>query len=334
MSVQTDERYAWRLLAAEDALEPDIPICDPHHHLWLYPDSRFLVDEFLAEVSGGHRLLKTVFVECLMFHREDGPLELRPVGETEYVDRITAATQSSDCKVAAGIVGLADLRLGAAVQPVLEAHMAASSRFRGIRFGTAWDASDKVHNAHTKPHAGLLAEPRFREGLACVQSLGLSYDAWMYFPQLPELVDLAQAMPGLSIVLDHTGGPIGIGPYAGQRNEVFAIWRRHMSALAECPNVCVKLGGMAMTMAGFGWHKRAVPPSSEDLAASMRPYFLACIELFGVARCLFESNFPMDRVACSYTVLWNAYKRVVASFSRSEKCALLHDNAVHVYRLS
>jgi L-fuconolactonase len=328
------EREAWLALGREQALEPDLPLCDPHHHLWIYPDSRFLVEEYLAGTQGGHRFASSVYVECLMFYREHGPEALRPVGETEYVDRITAATQQGATRVAAGIVGFADLRLGAAVQEVLDAHLQASPRFRGVRFASAWDASDKLHNAHTRPVAGLLGEARFREGLGCVQRAGLSFDAWMYFPQLPELTALARAFPELTIVLDHIGGPVGIGPYAGQREQTFATWRAHMRELASCPNVHIKLGGMTMTMAGFAWHKRATPPSSLQLAESMAPWFNACIELFGPARCMFESNFPVDRVSCNYTVLWNAFKRVAAAHTPAERRALLHDNAARVYRLS
>ena len=330
----TADRSAWLASGAEAALDPDLPICDPHHHLWSYPDSRYLTQECLADFGGGHRVRSSVFIECLMFYREHGPAHLRPLGETEYVERITAATQHTPTRVAAGIIGYADLRLGGAVREVLEAHLAASTRFRGIRFATAWDASDKVHNAHTRPVQGLLADPAVREGLQCLESLGLRFDAWLYFPQIPELADLAGAFPGLPIVLDHVGGPIGIGPYAGQRDEVFRQWQRHMQRLATFPNIRVKLGGLAMTMAGFGWHKRPAPPSSLELAQAMEPYFRTCIELFGVERCMFESNFPVDGVACSYTVLWNAFKRVAQPFSPGERRALFHDNAVRVYGLA
>jgi predicted TIM-barrel fold metal-dependent hydrolase len=326
-------REEWLALGAEPPLEPELPICDPHHHLWIYPESRYLVEDFLADARGGHRILCTVHVECLMFYRDATPEALRPVGETAHIDHITASTQERDTRVAAGIVGFADLRLGEAVAPVLEAHATASTRFRGVRFGTAWDPSERIHSAHTKPAPGLLLDPVFRAGLRCVERQGLVFDAWMYFPQLPELVELARALPGLGIVLDHAGGPIGIGSYADRREEVFATWQSHMRALASCPNVLVKLGGLTMSMAGFGWHKRAVPPSSLELATAMRPYFMTCIELFGVERCMFESNFPMDRVSCSYTVLWNAFKRVAGAFSAAERRALFHDNAVRAYRL-
>ena len=328
-----DDRNGWLALGAEPALDPDLPICDPHHHLWIYPDSSYLVEDFMADARSGHRIASTVHVECAMFYRNDGPSELRPVGETERVHQLTAPAQATATRVAAGIVGLADLRLGTAVAPVLQAHRAASPRFRGVRFGTAWDGSGKLHASHTKPSGRLMYEPAFRAGLACVAEADLVFDAWMYFPQLPELADMARDLPALRIVLDHCGGPIGIGPYAGKRDEVFSTWHTHMRTLAERPNVMVKLGGLTMSMAGYGWHKLPAPPSSAVLAEAMRPWFLACIELFGVERCMFESNFPMDRVSCSYTVLWNAFKRVTGDFSAAERRALFHDNAARAYAL-
>jgi predicted TIM-barrel fold metal-dependent hydrolase len=328
-----DDRTAWLALGAETALDPELAICDPHHHLWIYPDSRYLLDDFMADVRGGHRIASTVHVECAMFYRDDGPAPLRPVGETAHVHAITASTQGTDTRVAAGIVALADLRLGADVEPVLQAHRAASPRLRGVRFGTAWDGSGKLHASHTRPSERLMYEPAFRTALGCVAAADLVFDAWMYFPQLPELADMARDLPALRIVLDHCGGPIGIGPYAGRRDEVFSTWREHMRALAGQPNVMVKLGGLTMSMAGYGWHKRATPPSSTMLAEAMRPWILTCIELFGVERCMFESNFPMDRVSCSYTVLWNAFKRVAGDFSAGERRALFHDNAVRAYAL-
>ena len=333
------DRSTWLELTREAVLEPELPICDSHHHLWDYPDNRYLVDEFLQDISGnvggGHKVVSSVFVECLQFYRTVGPLELRPVGETEFVDSVVGAYPAPGGKVnvAAGIVGFADLALGAAVQPVLEAHAAASKRFRGVRHASAWDASEQVHNAHTKPVWDLLQTAGFRQGLDCVQSLGLSFDAWLFHPQIPQLTELAQALPDLPIALNHMAGPLGIGPYAGQREEVFNAWRRDMAELARCENVCVKLGGRTLTSAGFGWHKRATPPGSAELAGAMAPYFRACIELFGAGRCMFESDFPVDKASCSYTVLWNAFKRLTAKYSASERSALFHDTAMRFYRL-
>jgi predicted TIM-barrel fold metal-dependent hydrolase len=278
---------------------------------------------------------KTVFVECRQFYRSEGPAELRPVGETEFVEAIAGPvnTRTGVTDVAAGIVGFADLTLGLEVQPVLEAHLEASGRFRGVRHASAWDASDRVYNAHTNPPRHLLENPRFRAGLACLERSGLSFDAWLYHPQIPELADLAQAHAGLTIILNHMAGPLGIGPYAEYRDGVFACWKKNMAALARCANVFVKLGGRCLTMAGFGWHKRKRPPDSAELAEAIGPYYRTCIEYFGSERCMFESNFPVDRASCSYTVLWNAFKRLSADYSVSERAALFHATASRVYRL-
>ena len=319
----------------EEIIEPDLRICDPHHHLWDYPDSRYLVDEFLVDVTGGHKVTSTVYVECRHGWRKNGPMAMQPVGETEYVEGLTTEirTDAPATRVAAGIVGFADLALGAAVTPVLAAHCEASERFRGIRHMSAWDASERVHNAQTNPPEDLLRSPDFRKGFACMSELGLSFDAWVYHPQIPEVSYLARAFPDSTIVLNHVGGPLGIGPYANQRDEVFGVWRSHIIELAKCPNVCVKLGGLTMSSSGFGWHKLETPPDSRELAKAMAPYYETCIELFGPQRCMFESNFPVDRVSCSYTVLWNAFKRIGQKYSVPERAALFHDTAVRVYKL-
>jgi L-fuconolactonase len=319
----------------EDAIEPDLPICDPHHHLWDYPDSRYLVDEFLDDLTGGHLVTGTVYVECRHRWRKDGPEAMRPIGETVYVERLIAdrQTDTGTTRVAAGIVGFADLALGAAVRPVLLAHLAASDRFRGVRHMSAWDASERIHNAQTNPPQDLLQSSRFREGFACLSELGLSFDAWVYHPQIPEVTVLARAFPDTTIVLDHVGGLLGIGPYANRHEEVFSCWQSHLAELARCPNVFVKLGGLTMSLSGFGWHKRKSPPNSSELAKTMGPYYQACIELFGPQRCMFESNFPIDRVSCSYTVLWNAFKRLTRDYADAERAALFHDTAAKVYRL-
>ena len=338
------ERDDWLALTREQVIEPGLPICDPHHHLWNHPGSRYLVEEFLADIDGGkagaacagHRVTSTVFVECLQFYRPDGPEEMKPVGETEFIDGVAGDYETSNgtVDVAAAIVGFADLTLGREVQAVLEAHLAASKRFCGIRYATAWDASERIHNAHTQPRPGLMQDAKFRAGLACLEPLGLSFDAWLYHPQLAELVELAQDFPGLTIVLDHMAGPLGIGPYAEKREAVFDAWRHALEPLARCANVNIKLGGRSLTMAGFGWHRREAPPGSSELAEAFGPYYRACIDLFGAERCMFESNFPVDRASCSYTVLWNAFKKLSANYSPQQRAALFHDTASRVYRLN
>lgn len=332
---------SWLEQVDEAALEPELPIVDPHHHLWDYPASRYLVGELLADTGSGHDVVATVFVECTSMYRTSGPEALRPVGETEFVQRLAAEHERTGAgrrpgatRVAAGIVGFADLLLGARVREVLEAHLGASpGRFRGIRHAAGWHASEDIRNAHSNPPEGLLGLPAFRQGFAELRPLGLSFDAWLYHTQLGELTALARAFPDVTIVLDHFGGPLGVGPYAGKADEVFQAWRRSIDELATCPNVFAKLGGINMALNGFGWHKRERPPTSEELALATRRYYLHTIERFGVERCMFESNFPMDRLSCSYAILWNAFKRIVAGCSAEEKRALLHDTAARVYRL-
>jgi L-fuconolactonase len=321
----------WLERTTEAALEPELPICDPHHHLWEFPTSVYLVDELLGDLGGGHNIVKTVYVECDQNYRFDGPEQLFPVGETEFVERVTAGCKQPD--IAAGIVGFADLTLGDSVCEVLQAHMASSDRFRGIRHASAWHESDKIRNSHTRPTQDLLQDPHFLAGFSQLQPLALSFDAWLYFYQIPQLTALAQQFPDTRIVLNHIGGPIGIGPYADQREEVFGRWRSSIIELSACENVYVKLGGMTMTVSGFGWHKLEAPPGSEQLAKAMAPYFQTCIEYFGAQRCMFESNFPVDRASCSYTVLWNAFKRISQEYSAAERAALLHDSACCFYKI-
>ncbi len=327
----TSNREAWLEQVAEEPLQPTRRICDPHHHLWDHPQNRYLAEELIADMSGLN-VVSTVFIECTSEYRTDGPEALKPVGETEFVERV--AESNSDTGICAGIVGLADFTLGDAVKPVLEAHLAASpNRFRGIRHATGWDASDEVRNSHTNPPGRLMSDSAFRDGFACLSEYGLSFDAWLYHPQIAELTNLARAFPDTTIILDHFGGPLGIGPYEGKRNEVFSAWREDIRGLAECPNVVAKLGGLAMPINGFRWHKQPKPPTSAELAEATSAFYLHTIEQFGPDRCMFESNFPVDRQSCSYTVLWNSFERIASSFSDAEKGSLFHDTAARVYRL-
>jgi predicted TIM-barrel fold metal-dependent hydrolase len=325
----------WLELTREDPIDPERPIIDPHHHLWDYPTSRYLLEDILADTGGGHNVRQTVFVECLSKYRTEGPPEMRPVGETEFVAAIACASGAhGPTRIAAGIVGFADLTLGEAVAPVLAAHIQAGvQRFKGIRHAAAWHADAAIANAHTHPVQGLLADAAFRRGFAQLHRHGLSFDAWIYHPQLKELADLARAFPQTQIVLDHVGTPLGLGPYAGKRAAVFQDWKKDIPEVAACKNVAVKLGGLAMKVCGFDWHKAQKPPTSQMLAATMAPYVEYCLEQFGVRRCMFESNFPVDKVSSGYTVLWNAFKRIARSLSDEEQAALFHDTAARVYRL-
>ena len=334
----------WLDRTKEATLDPELPICDPHHHLWDLPkvvhpsERRYLLDDLLADTSSGHNVVSTVYIECRAMYRADGPKELRPIGETEFANGAAAMSASGrygPTRVAAGIVGHADLTLGDAVEPVLEAHLAAGGgRFRGIRYSVSWDASDQVRNAFTNPPEGLYGDAQFRRGFAQLAPLGLSFEGWLYHPQIGDLTDLARAFPDTTIVLDHFGGPLGIGPYAGRRAEILEQWRKDIAELALCPNVVAKLGGINMAINGFGWHERDRPPTSHLLSEVTAPYYEHCIEHFGVARCMFESNFPVDKISCSYNTLWNSFKRLTADFSAAEKASLFHDTAARVYRLA
>ena len=327
---------SWLALTEEEPIDPGIPICDPHHHFWDRPDDRYLLNQLMGDTRSGHRVVQTVFVECRSMYRQAGPTELRPVGETEFVQGLAAQSASGlygPTAAAAGIVGYADFSLGSAVTPVLEAHaVAGHNRFRGIRCTMAWDASPEITTARANA-SGIMADPKFREGLGCLEQLGLSFDAIVYHPQLPDLAQLARALPGLSIILNHVGRPLGIGPYAGKRDEAFADWQRGIDAVAECPNVVVKVGGLGNPISGFDWHQRPFPPGSREVAAAAAPYYLYCIEKFGPERCMFESNFPVDKQSYSYVVCWNVFKRLTRDFSPDEQAALFHDTAARTYRL-
>jgi L-fuconolactonase len=328
---------AWLALVQEAALEPDLPIVDPHHHLWDHPGSRYLLDELLADTGSGHNIVATVFMECAAMYRADGPVRLRPVGETEFVNGIAAMSASGiygRTRACAGIVGFADLTLGEEVAEVLEAHQAAApDRFRGIRHAAGWDKDDRVRRSHTNPREGMLLDPVFRRGYAQLGRYGMSFDSWLYHPQIPELTDLARAFPDIPVIFDHFGGPLGIGPYEGKRDEIFVRWKKDVAELARCPNVHAKLGGINMAVNGYGWHKLDKPPTSADLTAATRDWYLHMIDVFGPERCMFESNFPVDKLSCSYGVLWNSFKQIAADFTPGEKTALFSGTASRVYRL-
>ena len=331
----------WLALVQEDALEPELPICDPHHHFWDRRDvmvqPRYLLDELLTDLSGGHRVVSTVYVECGAMYRRAGDEHTRVLGETEFVNGLAAMSASGlygETRVAAAIVGTAALDEGDGVAATLDAQLEASpARFRGIRHVVAWDGSPELPVARAAPPPGLMTSDGFRAGFRHLAPRGLTFDLWCYHPQLAEAVDLARAFPDQTVILDHFGGPLGVGPYAGRADEVFDAWRGRIAELAQCPNVVAKLGGINMEVNGFDWHGRSRPPYSRELMEATRRYYEATIEQFGVERCMFESNFPVDKVSCSYTVLWNSFKRLVAHYSEDEKRALFHDTAARTYRI-
>jgi predicted TIM-barrel fold metal-dependent hydrolase len=342
----------------EAILEPELPIIDPHHHLWdrragntgedLPPPKhgfeamlrmvpRYLFDELLADMTRGHNVIGTVYMECGAFYRADAEPAFKPVGEVEFVNGVAAMSASGlygGVRACAGIVGHADLTLGARAREVLEAEIAAGNgRFKGIRHACASDPDPAVLGplAHRAP--GLYLSPTFREGFAQLAPLDLSFDAWMLEPQLDDLIDLARAFPETSIVLDHVGTPLGIGAYAGRRQERFVLWTDSILALAALPNVSVKLGGLAMVFPGFDSYMTDPVAPSTQLAAEWKPYIDTCIQAFGPKRCMFESNFPVDIGTCPYDVLWNAFKVLAQGYSAEEKADLFAGAARRVYRL-
>lgn len=339
----------------EAILEPELPIVDPHHHLWdrrnyatpqvpdhpfmtaIEPAKRYLLDELMADTGSGHNVIATVFVECGAFYRADGPMEMRVVGETEFVNGVAAMSASGmygPFRACAGIVSRADLLLGDGVKAVLEAHVqAGGGRFRGIRNSASYDADPDVLGPLNRVEAGLYRRDDFRAGFRHLAPLGLSFDAWLLEPQLPDVIDLARAFPDTTIVLDHVGTPLGRGAYTGKLGERFAGWKANIQELAKSPNVVVKLGGLAMAFCNFPSFLAEPRAPSEQLAKEWGPYIETCIEAFGADRCMFESNFPVDMGSCSYPVLWNAFKRIAAGASADEKTALFSGTAKRVYRL-
>jgi predicted TIM-barrel fold metal-dependent hydrolase len=332
-----DPREDWLAQRKEVIIDPARPIVDPHHHLWDRGGQRYMLEEMVADIASGHNIVATVYVDCRSMYRAGGPEAFRPVGEVEFANGVAAMSASGGygpAAICAGIVSHVNLLLGDGARPVLEAEIAAGQgRFRGIRHSSAWDAEPEVAGMYATRPKGLLLDSTFREGFACLAPLGLSFDAWLFHPQIGELIDLARAFPSTRIVLDHCGGPVGIGRFAGKREETFSSWKALIGEIAKCSNVSVKLGGLAMCLLGYDFHLRETPPSSEDVAAAWRPYIETCIDAFGPDRSMFESNFPPDKGQCSYQVIFNAFKRIAAQYSEAEKTALFSKTATDFYRL-
>jgi L-fuconolactonase len=328
---------SWLDLHVEDVIDPTLPIIDAHHHLWIERGVPYLLQEMAADARDGHRITSTVAVQAHYRYHDDVPPHLAPVGETEAFAEISAAAraQGHPTDIAAAIVAFADLTLGEAAAGVIEAHQrVAHGALRGVRHSVSRDEHFPDGIVIRPAPAGLLADPAYRAGLEAVAAAGLSYDAMLYHSQIPELTRMARALPDLPVVLDHIGCILGIGPYAGLEHETFAAWRSAMTELATCPNVTVKIGGFGMIITGARWHERATPPSSQELAGAWRPYVETCIDLFGADRCMFESNFPVDKAMYSYRTLWNAFKRLTAGASEGERAALFAGTAARTYRIA
>ena len=328
---------AWLSQTSEPVLQVEQKIIDPHHHLWdrRSPGSyreeppthaRYIADDLMQDIlESGHRVIDTVFVECLAMYQENRG-ELASLGEIEFVQGVAATAASGlygpGTRCCGAIIGFADLT-GPEVGRHLDAMMRASRNFRGIRHAHGWHASPEIPPSHhpTRRIEHLLADEAFRRGFAELVDRELVFDCWGYHFQLEEVAELARAFPQASIVVDHIGGPIARGPYAGLREtRVFEEWQRGLDQIASCENIVVKLGGRGMPIYGFGYeHRSQVPPDSNRLAEDWLPYFSRVIEAFGTARCMFESNFPVDKVSCSYRVLWNAFKRIAETLDLDPK---------------
>jgi len=332
-------REEWLAQHHETALLPELPIVDAHHHLWDRQSGRYLAHEFSADIqSSGHRILSSVYVQCRSMLRRDGPESLKPVGEVEFASGVAAMFASGHYGNALGceaIIGGASLLEGDALQPVIDIMMQCSGgRLRGMRNPLAWHADPQVTSSPATPPAGLAGAPEFRRGAACLARNGLSLDVWVYHTQLNEIIELARALPDLKIIVDHCGGPVGVGPYSVLRDDVFQHWSHSMRQLASLPNVSIKISGFGMTVMGYPFARSSVPPNSATLAQAWQPWFETLLSLFGAERCMFASNFPVDKGMFSYGVFWNACKRLAQTASVAEQAQLFWRTAATHYHLS
>lgn len=332
------DRFDWLAQTRETAIDPDRRIVDAHHHLWDRGGSTYLAGQLLADLTGSHHVVRSVFVECMADYDHERPEHLWPVGETEFVRRQATATEEATGDggpTIGAIVGHADMMLGEAAEEVLAAHVdAGGGLFRGIRHATSWHASDQIREGHSRPFEQMMLTPQFQAGVRTLAAMDLSFDAWLFHTQLDDLCALADAVPEATIVLDHLGGPLGIGPYAHDRDAVRADWRDGIAEVARRDNVVVKIGGIGMEMYyGMGWHERPAPPGSEEVAAYWSDDVRYCIDTFGPDRSIAESNFPVDRSSLPYAVLWNALQIIADGYSDAEQDRIFSGTATQVYRL-
>ena len=318
-------------------LDPEREIVDPHHHLveegheW----GRYLLADLQADTASGHRVAQTVYAECGRRYRSAGPEHLRSVGETEWVAGVARQSRTGPGAEIAGIIAHADLTLGARLAEALDAHEeAGEGRFCGIRHSIArGDHRRGYENAPGPAPIGLAADARFRAGLRMLGRRGIVYDSWHFHYQTEEFIALARSAPDTTLVLDHFGTPVGVGRYREQRQEVYANLNASIAAVAACPNVVAKLGGLAMPDNGFPWAEVDDRASACELAEAQRGHYLNAIDCFGTDRCMFESNFPVDRISISYRSLFNAFKLMTADFSETDKHALFSGTARRIYSL-
>lgn len=322
-------------MTPEPIIDRDRRIIDAHHHLRDRDGELYLEHEFLADLACGHRVVASVAVETGVHYLDAGPEAQRPSGETAFLAGIAERCEArGEPRVATAIVAYADLRLGDDVDAVLAAHAnAGRGRLRGIRMATPWHGDERLRYPRSRTEPGMLRDPQFGRGFARLAPHALAFDAWVYHTQLDDVADLAQRFPDTTIVLDHLGGPIGAGPFAHRRDEVFAAWRSSLRRLAQCANVMLKVGGLGMPIIGFGFDRAGARPASATLAEAWRPWVETAVAAFGAARCMFESNFPPDRVSADYSTVWNAFKRITMPWSEAERAMLFAGTAARVYRI-
>jgi len=331
----------WLEITKEEIIEPSIPICDPHHHYWdlrveRTPYGRYLLHELLDDIRE-HNVTSTVFIEARAMYSAELEKNFKPVGEVEFVEGLSAASASGiygKSRASSSIIGHANLNLGKKVEPVLESLLEASPRrFKGIRHIVAWDNDKAVDSIPVYNLEEQMSTKNFIDGAKVLSKMGLTFDSWMYFHQLPQLLNLAKQVPDLPIVVDHVGGILLVGEYANKKEEVLKEWEKNISDLSEYPNVEIKLGGLGMPITGHDWHLRKNPVGSDELANQMKYFLDYCIEKFGPERGMFESNFPVDKVSFSYKVLYNAFKKYSKNYSKTERAAMFHDNAIRFYKV-
>lgn len=337
----TSALHAWHALKTnEPAIEPLLPIIDAHHHLYdnVSDLHHYRLEELHRDFGGGHNIAATVYVEGYgSGWYSDGPEHLKSVGEIKMIvdaSRMSPWNSHAKCRLAAGIVSHVDLTLGARVEKVLEAHIGAGDgRLRGVRHRAVCDEGLVGRFISNPPKQHILLDNSFKKGFSLLHQFGLSFDAWLYHHQLPELIDLADTFAHIPIVINHVGGLIGIGEYRSEPAANFARWRCDMRTLAVRPNVYVKIGGMGMPAFGFGFEHLKAPPTSSQLAEAWKPLIDVCVEAFGPNRCMFESNFPVDKQSCGYTELWNAFKIATIDLSPGDRNAMFYETARRFYGL-
>jgi predicted TIM-barrel fold metal-dependent hydrolase len=330
--------YDWLAQVKEEIINPELPIIDPHHHLWngdnqLAGSFPYLIENLSEDTNSGHNIVGTIFMECAQGYYSGGEEKYKPVGETEFViNLIKDSEKLSKSTNIIGIIGFADLMLGHEVKDVLNTHLSkGEGLFRGIRHAAGWDKNNQIHNSHSNPIENIYHNKSFMKGAEELINLKLTFDAWHYHHQINDLSIFAKKYPELTIIHDHFGGPLGVGPYEGKKEEIFKKWKDDISLLSESKNVYAKLGGLAMPVNGWNFHKQNKPASSDQIVDMHHEYYLHTINCFGVERCMFESNFPVDRRSVSYHVIWNAFKKMVLGYSDEDKNKLFFKNAKDVY---